>query len=98
METYLTVLFLSYVQNVAFSMVSRSRNRNNTTYHMISSLFSNTIWFLTMRELITGDMNIYILPFYVLGTILGSVTGVKVSMWVEKKIGAYSDDHLPEKK
>ena len=90
----LTILILAYVQNVSFSIVSRSRNRNNMKYHLIASFFSNTIWFLTFRELVKADMNFVLFIPYVLGTMVGSISGVKVSMYIEKKIGAFSDDHL----
>lgn len=91
---YLVILILSYIQNISFSIVSRSRNRDNMSYHIIAAIFSNTIWFLTMRELITKDMDLPLFIPYVIGTVLGSVTGVKVSMWIEKKIGALSDSHV----
>lgn len=82
------LLVLSYIQNISFSIVSRSRNRNNMTYHSIASVFSNLIWFVTMRELVIADLNWGLLVPYVIGTVAGSVTGAKVSMWIEEKIGA----------
>ncbi len=88
----LTILGLAYVQNVSFSIVSRSRNRNNMRYHVIAACFSNGIWFLTFRQLVRGDMGWMLFPFYVIGTVAGSVTGAKVSMWIERKIGAVADE------
>lgn len=52
----LTILGLAFVQNVSFSVVSRSRNRNNMRYHMIAAFFSNSIWFLTFRELVRAEL------------------------------------------
>jgi len=94
---YLTILVLAYVQNISFSIVSRSRNRDNTKYHLVASLFSNTIWFLTFRELIKADMDFSLFIPYVAGTMVGSVTGAKISMKIEKWLGASSDGHLKDK-
>ena len=91
------ILILAYIQNVSFSVVSRSRNRNNMTYHLIAATFSNTIWFLTFRELVLSDMNWMLFVPYVVGTVAGSLSGVKLSMMIEKWLGAYSDDHLKPK-
>jgi uncharacterized membrane protein YfcA len=87
---YLTlkILFLAYIQNISFSIVSRSRNRSNMTYHAVASVFSNLIWFLTMRELVIADLNWLLIGPYVVGTVAGSITGAKVSMRIEKLIGA----------
>jgi uncharacterized membrane protein YfcA len=87
----LIILGLAFVQNVSFSIVSRSRNRDNIAYHIIAATASNTIWFLTFKQLIVQDMPYWLIPFYVLGTVLGSVFGVKVSMWIENLIGAKAD-------
>lgn len=89
-----TVLLLAFIQNISFSLVSRSRNRDNMRYHIIASGFSNTIWFLTFKQLIFHDMSLWILPFYMIGTIAGSVFGVRISMRIEKWLGATSDGHL----
>jgi len=93
----LTVLVLAFVQNISFSLVSRSRNRNNMKYHIIASGFSNVLWFLTFKQLIMTDMSLYVLPFYMLGTITGSVFGVRISMKIERWLGATSDSHVKEK-
>lgn len=91
---YLWILFLAYIQNISFTIVSRSRNRDNMNYHVIASLFSNTIWFLTFRELIVADMDWKLAIPYVIGTVAGSVTGAKISMKIESLIGAKSDSHI----
>jgi uncharacterized membrane protein YfcA len=94
MKQIITILFLAFLQNVSFSIVSRSRNRNNLKYHLIAATFSNTIWFLTFRELILSDMNYILFVPYCLGTVVGSVFGVKISMIIEKYLCAKSDDHI----
>lgn len=90
------IAILAFVQNVSFSIVSRSRNRDSIRYHVIASIFSNSIWFLTMRELVTHDMTLLLFLPYTAGTVSGSVWGVKVSMWIERMIGATSDGHLQD--
>ena len=93
----LTLLALAFAQNVSFSIVSRSRNRSNLTYHMIAAVFSNGIWFLTFRQLVTANMNLALFVPYTIGTVAGSVFGMKVSMWIEGLLGATSDSHIAKK-
>ncbi len=93
-QKMLTILALAFVQNISFSIVSRSRNRDNVKYHLIAATFSNTIWFLTFRELVKADMNFVLFLPYVLGTVLGSCFGVKISMRIEKFLGASAENHL----
>jgi hypothetical protein len=94
----ISLLLLAFVQSISFSLVSRSRNRNNITYHIIASIFSNGVWFLTFRELILNDMNLLLFIPYTIGTVTGSVTGVKISQRIEKWLGAESDSHLNQNK
>jgi uncharacterized membrane protein YfcA len=84
----LTLLALAFVQNVSFTMVSRSRNRDNMTYHALCSVASNAVWFLTMRELVLADLTWWLIIPYVVGTVSGSLFGAKVSMRIEHMIGA----------
>ena len=93
----LIILGLAFVQNVSFSIVSRSRNRNNMRYHLIAAGFSNGIWFLTFRQLVRGDMNFILFLPYMVGTMIGSVCGVKISMFIERLLGASADGHLKGK-
>jgi uncharacterized membrane protein YfcA len=86
--TLLFISFLAFLQNVTFSLVSRSRNRDNLTYHAISAILANFVWFFTFRELVTHDMNWTLFVPYTCGTVLGSLFGVKISMKIEKWIGA----------
>ena len=88
MNTILLLIVLAYIQNISFSIVSRARNRDNQAYHMIAAVFSNLIWFATFRILVIADMNWVLFIPYGIGTVAGSLTGAKLSMWIEKKIGA----------
>lgn len=85
---------LGFLQNTSFSMVSRSRNRDNMDYHAIASLFSNTLWLLVIQRLFQEDFSGVLLAPYALGTISGSVFGSKISMQIEKMLGASADGHL----
>ena len=88
MRTVLLVLVLAFVQNVSFTMVSRARNRSSMYYHASCSVFSNGIWFLTMRELVVAELTLWLLLPYIIGTVSGSLFGATVSMKIEKLIGA----------
>lgn len=82
------ILLLAFFQNVAFTMVSRSRNRDNMVYHAICSVFSNGLWFATMHLLVVSDVSFWLAIPYITGTVVGSIVGAKVSMKIEKLIGA----------
>lgn len=90
----LFLLALAFAQSVSFSIVSRSRNRSSISYHLIASIFSNGIWFLTFRQLVLSDMTFTLFIPYTIGTVTGSILGVKVSMIIECWLGATSDGHL----
>lgn len=90
----MTVLLLAFIQNVSFSVLSRSRNRDNLAYHAVAAVFSNTLYFLTLRELVTTDMSLDSVLPYVIGTATGSVCGSKASMVIERWLNARSDSHL----
>lgn len=96
MMAAVTIMVLAFMQNVSYSLVSRSRNRNNMCYHFIASVMANSIWFLTFRELVLGDMSFVLFVPYVVGTVAGSIFGARVSMWVERRIGAYADAKILE--
>jgi len=89
--TLLWIALLAFSQNVAFTLVSRARNRDNMIYHASTSVLSNGIFFLTFRELVMADMPwAFALP-YIVGTVAGSLFGAKVSMKIERLIGAKAD-------
>jgi hypothetical protein len=92
-----TIMLLAFIQNISFSIVSRSRNRTNMTYHAIASVFSNGIWFVTFRQLVLAKMTMALFPGYTIGTVAGSVLGVRISMWIERLLGATSDGHIKPK-
>jgi len=84
----LTLMVLCFAQNVSFTMVSRSRNRDNMTYHAVCSVFSNGLWFLTFQQIIKTELTYWLMVPYIIGTVSGSIFGAKVSMKIEKWLGA----------
>ncbi len=87
----LIITALALGQQIAFSLVSRSRNRNNLTYHLIASVFSNGVWFLTFRQINGHNWNWGNYPPYAAGGAMGSITGVGISMNIEKKLNITSE-------
>ncbi|MCG7868209.1 MAG: hypothetical protein JAY74_17820 [Candidatus Thiodiazotropha taylori] len=88
-----TIAALAFIQNVAFTLTSRSRNRDNFTYHTVTAIFSNGIFFLTFRELILAEMSWLLFVPYIVGTVTGSLFGAGVAFRIERLIGAKADTH-----
>jgi uncharacterized membrane protein YfcA len=91
MMFFLKIIALAYIQNISFALISRARNRDNMYYHAVASVFSNAIWFLTMKEIVINDFSLDLFIPYTLGTVAGSLTGAKVSMRIEKWLDAKAD-------
>lgn len=95
------VAALSYVQNVSYTLASRARNRSSRAYYIIASVFANLIWFFTLK-LVVIDYGIeqmswellLVLLSYIIGNVLGSLTGMWSSEKIERWLGASTDDHL----
>lgn len=84
----LVMMVMAFAQNTSFSIVSRSRNRNSKLYHAIAAIFSNGVWFVTMKFLIiTQHMTWLMFVPYTVATVGGSSAGQSISMWIEKKLG-----------
>jgi hypothetical protein len=91
MLAILLMMLMAFAQNVSFSIVSRSRNRNHMTYHLVAAIFSNAVWFATMKFLvISQNMTWLLFVPYTIGTVSGSVSGQAISMRIEKWLGATS--------
>lgn len=84
---YYWVIIL-FIQNAAFTWVSRARNSGSIVYHGIASIFSNGVWFVSQLILITavvkpgmGIMELTKLGIlYIIGTTSGSIAMHWVSM------------------
>jgi len=93
-ETYQvsTLMFIvAFAQNVSFSLVSNARNRNNANYHIISSVLSNGVWFLTFIVLVRGDMSWSLFMPFLIGTTLGSLYGKNISEKIEERLNLTAD-------
>jgi short subunit fatty acids transporter len=74
---------VAFIQNAAFTWVSRSRNSGDVQYHAWASICSNGIWFVTnfliagqvFKAIESGSYQFLIVAglVYVLATTLGSV-------------------------
>lgn len=98
----LILLFIvSFVQNMAFTWSSRSRNSGDPNYHRYAAMASNGVWFLCQlflvksiwEPLFSGEWLTVVLGgiVYVLGTTEGSVLMMKILLKKEKgkqKVGA----------
>jgi len=92
------LVVIAIIQNISFTVVSRSRNRDNKVYHVIAAIFSNGIYFLVFKVMMSNDFAMSLMVPYIIGTVTGSVLGMKVSMIIEKVLGASADGHLLIKK
>lgn len=92
------LLIFAAGQQMAFTMVSRSRNRNSMTYHVIASIFSNGVWFLTFRQVNSVEWTLASYAPYSTGSAMGSITGAGVSMGIEKALNITSDLKKPAQK
>jgi uncharacterized membrane protein YfcA len=88
-----TIAALAFIQNVAFTLTSRSRNRDKYIYHTVTAIFSNGVFFLTFRELILAEMSWVLFVPYIIGTVSGSLFGAKIAFRIERIIGARADAH-----
>ena len=89
----ITLLFLSFLQSVTFTMSSRARNRSNYKYNLFCTVVSNSVWFLTLREVVL-DPSLTLLVPYIVGAGFGTLLGTKVSILIEHKIGAKADENM----
>ncbi len=84
----LPLMALAFVQNAGYSLQSRAANRTSNLYHFIAAVFATTVFFVSLAYLIHLKVTLHVLLVYILGTMLGSVYGTKMSVWIERAIGA----------
>jgi hypothetical protein len=87
----LAVFALAFVQNTAYSLQSRAGNRTSNLYHFISAVFATTVFFVSLSFLVHLKVTLGVLLVYILGTMLGSVYGVRLSVRIERIIGAVAE-------
>lgn len=94
----LIVIGNSFAKSVAFTMVSRSRNRNHILYHLVSALGANGLWFFTLYSLALKNLDPHLAIPYIAASVSGGLAAVRIAMWVEKAIGASADAHVKQVK
>lgn len=85
------ILFVSTIfQSASFTLVSRARNSPSILFHLISSLASNTIWLLVLRQVVTQLDSVVLMVTYVFGSAVGSVVMHYVSMEYLEKLKIFN--------
>ena len=88
---YLYLFVIAFIQNMAFTFVSRSRQSGNPGRHAIAAVFSNSIWFVCnffilfpeiLKSINEGDIwdKLLLMLIYVAATVSGSVVMMKINL------------------
>src|SRR3989338_4856405 len=91
LKASITLMALAFVQNADYSLQSRAGNRTSNLYHFIAAVFSKLVFFVTLSFLVHIQVTLNVLLTYILGTMLGSVYGTRLSIVIEKMLGAVAD-------
>ena len=86
------IALFGFVQNIAFTFVSRGRNSGSLPYHLIASVFSNGIYAALLMfsiDMVAGAKQspATFLAVYTLSTMPGSIFAHWLAMRVEKGKG-----------
>jgi len=95
-ETVAWFMLLAYGQNIAFALGSRARNRNSALYIVLTTILGTLALFFVWRVLIVQGMPLELFAPYTAATVLGSITGARISMMIERFFGIKPDDHVHE--
>ena len=104
-STWLIWALVLIIQNFAFTFVSRARNSGSIKRHMIASVGSNGVWFLSqtiifsqMFKIMKGDyglmMAVFVGVYYTIWTMAGSLIAHYHALRNEKgkaRVGAFKD-------
>ena len=83
----LKMLGLVILQNASFTLVSRARNSHSIAFHTISSILSNGIWLLVIKNVVQNFDKPTLMWAYLFGSVIGSVGMHYVSMnFIEKRL------------
>jgi hypothetical protein len=82
----LFVMVMAYGSNWSYALSSRSAMRNSNAYHLLAALVASLAFFVTFRYLFLRDMPITLFLAYLFATVLGSVHGQTISMFIEKRL------------
>ena len=81
MSEFSLIVILTFLQNASFTLVSRARNSNSITYHLIAALISNFLYLIVINKLIKNLEN----PLLTFGYLLGSVSGSIIMHYIAMK-------------
>ena len=86
------VVVCGYLMNTTYAMQSRGATRNNNVYHLIGAVSSSFAFFLTLQYMVLNRFMYGILAPYVFATVLGTVHGTGVCLFIERVFHIYADD------
>jgi len=79
------ITVLAFFQNSSYSIQSRASARSSNFYHSVGAIVASLAFFLSFRTLFkNGAMPPYLLPVYMMGTIMGNVYGATLAEKIEK--------------
>lgn len=85
MIAILALFFTTVLQNASFTLVSRARNSKSIVFHGIAAVFSNGIWLLVIRQVVTHLDSPTLMLTYLVASVTGSVSMHWLSMnYLEK--------------
>ena len=86
MEEIFKMIGLTILQNASFTLISRARNSNSISYHVIASVLSNGIWLLVIKNVVSNFDKPELMISYLIGSVIGSISMHYVAMkYLEKK-------------
>lgn len=87
----------AFFQQIAGRMSSRSGNRDKRVYHGICSLFSHSLFAISMYIGYRADFTAEWIAVYSIFATLGNLVGAEVSMTIERRINALADSFSRER-
>jgi hypothetical protein len=87
MIDYLLLFITTVLQNASFTLVSRARNSKSILFHGLAAVFSNGIWLLVIRQVVTHLNSTGLMLTYLVASVIGSVLMHHISMnYIERKL------------
>lgn len=86
------VMGLAYLQNTTYAMQSRAGMRNSNLYHLLAAVGASLAYFWSLQLLVHNKLTLVLLVPYVFATVIATVHGNKLSIYLEKMLGIYVED------
>lgn len=109
-KTYIILFLVGFIQNMIFTLNSRSRQSANVTKHFWTAILSNGLWFVCTFMLILPEMfkaialgsmeeRLLLLAVYTISTALGSIVMMKINLghWRIKYLTESGSSHVGAK-